>query len=621
LRVRRRLAVGLLVTLAVVFAALLVVKTWAGSDSMRERVRAKAIARLGEGVTLGDDFSVDWRGTVRLGPLSIASSTPELPPVVSVARISVRPRWRALIKGLIEPGWVRFEEVTLEAGQNGGELGELLERVRGERQAGLATSEQHRSSANQLPELHFSEATVRATLRERVVELGADSGRVIIHRDEDANEMHLEIGIVPRGGGEFAVAVAGSSEGIRTSEIALRDGVALKALMPFKEVPVEEGTVELTAHLRTEQQHRVGSLDWRIVADGVVLTHARLASSPVGPMRMACAGRLSWNVETQAISVSPLELSFGSTDQVKLEGAVTLQSESEFSVRLQTVGLELQNAIAALPTALAPGEISDEVTGPLSMKLDVKGQLRRPAEWQLQAKLDLTALRSAARQQPHALNRPFVYKTTLFDGRAREVLVGPGNPAFVPLAEVPRTLIRAVLLSEDSMFMTHQGFDFFEMKNDMFVENENGEVLRGASTMTQQLAKNLYLSREKTYARKVREAFLTIALEAAVPKERLLEIYLNIIEWGPGLNGIGEASTHYFGKRPGALTVKEAAYLATIIPGPIRYYSFFTKGELPEVWERRVADLLNKMHSAGDLSDEETELAIESPLVFRPRTP
>jgi membrane peptidoglycan carboxypeptidase len=97
----------------------------------------------------------------------------------------------------------------------------------------------------------------------------------------------------------------------------------------------------------------------------------------------------------------------------------------------------------------------------------------------------------------------------------------------------------------------------------------------------------------------VREALLTVALEASLPKARLMEIYLNIIEWGPGIYGLGEASRHYFGVNPRNLSVQQAAFLATIIPNPVRYHVFYEKGRLTPNWQHRVRDLVRKLEANG----------------------
>ena len=125
----------------------------------------------------------------------------------------------------------------------------------------------------------------------------------------------------------------------------------------------------------------------------------------------------------------------------------------------------------------------------------------------------------------------------------------------------------------------------------------------GASTLTQQLAKNLFLSRERTFARKVREALFTLALEASLPKARLMEIYLNIIEWGPGIYGLGEASRHYFGVNPRNLSVQQAAFLATIIPNPVKYHAMYERGRLPPAWQHRVRNLIRKLETNGIIDE------------------
>jgi membrane peptidoglycan carboxypeptidase len=173
-----------------------------------------------------------------------------------------------------------------------------------------------------------------------------------------------------------------------------------------------------------------------------------------------------------------------------------------------------------------------------------------------------------------------------------------------------------VTTCEDAGFFAHAGFDFEELRNAAVQGAQAGKVVRGGSTITQQMAKNLYLTREKTLARKLREAILTVALEAAMPKQRLLEIYLNGAEWGPNVYGIGPAARHWFGKDARDLTPKEAAFLATVIPNPVRYHYMWNRGWLSEHWEERVEGLLRTMASQGSLSEDELAGALSQPLTF-----
>ena len=148
-------------------------------------------------------------------------------------------------------------------------------------------------------------------------------------------------------------------------------------------------------------------------------------------------------------------------------------------------------------------------------------------------------------------------------GRAFEV-----RQRWVPYTRISNTLRRAVLVAEDSAFFDHEGVDFKELRASLEVNWEEGKFTRGASTITQQLAKNLYLSPSRNPIRKLKELMITRRLEAALSKRRILEIYLNVIEWGDGIFGAEAASRIYFEKPASALSAEEAALLAGAIINP-----------------------------------------------------
>jgi monofunctional biosynthetic peptidoglycan transglycosylase len=142
---------------------------------------------------------------------------------------------------------------------------------------------------------------------------------------------------------------------------------------------------------------------------------------------------------------------------------------------------------------------------------------------------------------------------------------------WVPLSRISPHLRHAVVAAEDASFFGHDGFDWEGIKDAALYNLEKGEFKRGASTITQQLAKNLYLSTERSIFRKVHEALITSSLEHHLSKERILEIYLNVAEWGFGVYGAEAASRHHFKKPASDLTPDEAAWLAAILPSPRRY--------------------------------------------------
>lgn len=142
---------------------------------------------------------------------------------------------------------------------------------------------------------------------------------------------------------------------------------------------------------------------------------------------------------------------------------------------------------------------------------------------------------------------------------------------WVPLNRISPYLIKAVLIAEDDKFFYHEGFDFEAIKRALEKNIQAGKIKYGGSTITQQTAKNLFLNPSKNPIRKIQEAILTYRLERTLSKKRILEIYLNIAEWGEGIFGVESASRYYFRKPASALTPWESALLASVLPNPLKY--------------------------------------------------
>ncbi|MCI0414371.1 monofunctional biosynthetic peptidoglycan transglycosylase [bacterium] len=167
-------------------------------------------------------------------------------------------------------------------------------------------------------------------------------------------------------------------------------------------------------------------------------------------------------------------------------------------------------------------------------------------------------------------------KTTSFIEQRKEEWIEKGskrkiNQKWVRLSSISPQLRKAVIVAEDPNFYSHHGLDFYAIKLAFRRNWEERELEVGASTITQQLMKNLYLSSSRNPLRKYREAILTLRVERCVPKNRILEIYLNVIEWGESTYGVEAAARRYFGKSAAALNSSEAALLAAMIPNPKIY--------------------------------------------------
>jgi len=165
---------------------------------------------------------------------------------------------------------------------------------------------------------------------------------------------------------------------------------------------------------------------------------------------------------------------------------------------------------------------------------------------------------------------------------------------WVPYERIAGSLKRAVVAAEDAKFLDHEGFDWEAIQKAIERNERRGKVVAGASTISQQLAKNLFLSGQRSWMRKGQEAVITWMLETALSKRRILELYLNIAEWGEGVFGAEAAARHHFGLPAASLDAGQAAWLASILPSPRRY----ERGRMTPYLAARSATILARMGAA-----------------------
>jgi monofunctional biosynthetic peptidoglycan transglycosylase len=191
------------------------------------------------------------------------------------------------------------------------------------------------------------------------------------------------------------------------------------------------------------------------------------------------------------------------------------------------------------------------------------------------------------------------------EGKIHPFVLGPGNPQWISLYQIPPALQWAVVVAEDDTFYQHNGFNFVAIRDALWEDIKRRRLVRGGSTITQQLAKNLYLSKNKSLVRKLKEAAIALKLERHLSKNRILELYLNIIEWGPGVYGVEAASWHYFHKLPADLNFFESVLLAAIIPSPQRYNPL----RYPERALERYQTVLSLMLTSKLITADQYEIA------------
>ena len=284
----------------------------------------------------------------------------------------------------------------------------------------------------------------------------------------------------------------------------------------------------------------------------------------------------------------------------------------DFAQLLDASGLAVPESLGIAP---AGGDL-----GSATIDVRVHGRLAEPASLSVSQKIDF----KPPRQMPPGVARlrgDFIFRSEDGPGPHRPIDVSLASTDFIALRDVPPLFVRTLLLAEDAGFYGHRGLDLRELPAALLTNLSRGGAARGASTITQQLAKNLFLSRDKQLGRKLQELAITFLLESALGKDRILEIYLNIIEWGPDLRGLRPAARRYFGREPRELTPAEMAFLVAIIPGPIKYQSSFAHGTPGPGLLSLIDELLAKLRSVDAIGEEEYRRALAEPIVVAGGSP
>jgi hypothetical protein len=613
---RRRRAIGIVLgALALGWAVLLL---WANAPDNRSRIRARAedeLRRRLVRVEVGEAH-VDWMGRAVLSPIVVPASRGDRPPLLRVERVLVRPSVASLLAGRLAVATVTLEGVRLAPGPGAEELRRLLDRPQGRAGTGTAPS-------RGAPALFVRDLVVILERRagDAPLEIGPFGAELEASPDGSASRLRGRL-LLPGGGRVAGELRRGESAAILRADIAATlPGDLPRALAAALPLRFPSGRIEGEVEARAPVEAGGWTARFRLGARGVSMGGPPLGALDVGPLEAHAVGEVRWDAATRRAELAQSRLALGTSGRASagLQATLSLGEPSRLSFEVVADRVEWGELLAALPPALQPPERAPRVSGPVSARLRAEGPLDRSAPWKAEAELDLEGLRRAAQAAgPSWLSQPFLWRPVdpSPDEPPREIAVGPSSPFFVPLTELPAHLVRAVTTSEDAGFFAHRGFDFQEIAQALAADG--GARLRGASTITQQVAKNLFLSSERTLSRKVREALATVALEAAVPKPRLLEIYLNLAEWGPGVYGVGEAALFWLGKDARQLTPKESAFLASVIPSPRRFHERLLRGGVSGWWADRISDILSKMWIQGQLGDEQLLQALDEPLALAP---
>lgn len=300
-------------------------------------------------------------------------------------------------------------------------------------------------------------------------------------------------------------------------------------------------------------------------------------------------------------------------NQIKFRPYLSYDTEADtlYKLKVTIPKMKAQDFISSLPDGLFSHFIGMQAEGTFDYTLDFKFNKNKPNQLVFDSNLRKENLKITKYGEANLtkLNGEFVYKAIIKEVLQRPILVGSSNPNFTPTDHISPYLKKCVLTTEDPSFFSHRGFINEAFKQSIVKNIKTKKFSRGASTISMQLVKNVFLTREKTLSRKLEEILLVYLLEnnRIVNKDRMLEVYFNIIEWGPNVYGIGEASRFYFQKSPSELTFKECLFLARIIPSPRKFmYQFNDQGKLRDYGTKQDSFLTNIMIRRGLLSVEDT---------------
>ena len=417
---------------------------------------------------------------------------------------------------------------------------------------------------------------------------------------------------LPRPGEPVELVVRGgpillSALGVRDGDLLLRD--------------TEQASLRADARLSLSADGATARFLGEARFDGVGLSLGALAKEPLRGLSASFRGRVEASSDGRRLEVSDGELEIG---QLRMLGSAKLrvgprpegarsaapriELESTYSVPL----VPCQTMLDAAPEGLLPTVKGIRMAG--SFGLDGHARFDTAAldktydvGWRVSCNCRVTDVPPSIDVSRFA--RTFKHAVPSSDGRSTEIETGPGAPAWTPYGAISKYVEVGLIGFEDGRFHRHEGFDHEAIRNSLRENLRAGRFVRGASTISMQLAKNLYLPREKTLSRKVEEAILTLYLEQALTKQQILELYLNVVEFGPMVYGIDAGAAHYFNTSPSRLSASQAFYLASILPNPKREH-FAGGGQVSDGWLRQLRTVMRHAHKRNRLSDEELAVAL-----------
>jgi hypothetical protein len=476
--------------------------------------------------------------------------------------------------------------------------------------------------------------SARIRVNDEVISVGP--GRFAVRR-EAGSPRHLVLEVAPASTEGSAKSLrAPYGEGAATAPVRLeiQGGPVPVAALGLRGgdlglVEPERAWLEADATISVDEVARSVRFEGAGKVRGLSLRHPAVSDDAIRGLDVGFRGTVAASLDGGSVQVDSGELEVGAlrltaTGNVRRTAAAESRpADWAVDVRWEVPLVACQSLLDAAPAGLLPLVSGSTMAGSLAVKGSIAfdtAQLDKTYDARWDAAVGCRMVAPRPQVAVERFTNPF--KKTIYspEGSTQEAEFGPGTPGWTPGARITHVMGIAVVTAEDGRFARHGGFDHEAIRNSIRENLRARKFVRGASTISMQLAKNLYLPRDKTLSRKLEEAVLTLYLEQVLTKEQIIELYLNVVEFGPMIYGIGPAAQHYFRTSPGALTVSQCFYLASILPSPKQQH-FAAGGAVTGTWNNHLRRLMKYANKRGRLSDSELDEGLREVPVFGSSAP
>jgi hypothetical protein len=424
----------------------------------------------------------------------------------------------------------------------------------------------------------------------------------------------FELGVEGGNNGWYRVTLGGetSNEGTLHADLSLKPSearaegsiklrrISLALIAPFvPQLPLYQpdlGTLNAQLELDADSPDRV-AIEGGFQINELALFSERIAVNPIEDINVSVRGKGAWLPNERRLEIAAARIRMNEA-QALIEGELE-RTEEHYRADLTTKlpPTDCNHVVGAIP---------DDVLGSLR-RFQWSGNWAAFGHIALDSRdLEATELSIKVRNlclfertpkwvAVERFQEPFRHRVVEPDETVFQMITGPETDNWVAFEDISPFMVPAVISHEDGGFYDHGGFAPWAIRDALVRNLQEGRYVVGASTISMQLAKNLYLRREKTIARKVQEVILTWWLENALTKDQILELYLNVIEYGPSVYGLRHAAAFYFGREPSELSPAEAAYLACMLPSPKRYIVSYERDALTRSMKNHMRRLLEHM--------------------------